>query len=130
MSLAGTAIRFIEATTIPAGTPGGIYRLTIAAQPTGNYPALGEPIATLLAAVPGSLAKVATGVRPSNVLINDDLGHLWQFDASGGTMGCLRNYTAIGATPTEHSTGAYGGNEATAVLQITFEFPQSGDMSR
>ena len=130
MSLAGTALRFIEATTVPAGIPGGIYRLTIAAQPTGTYPALGEPIATLLAALPGSLAKVPAGVRPSNVNVSDDLGHRWTFDASGGTMGNLRNWTAVSNTPTEHGTAAYDGNEATAVLQITFEFPLFGDITR
>lgn len=130
MSLAGAAIRFIEATTVPTGTPGGIYHLTIAAQPTGTYPALGEPIATLLAAVPGSLVKVPTGVKPSNVEVSDNLGHNWKFDPTQAGQGTLRNFTAISNTPTEHGTAAYDGNEATAILRITFDFPLFGDMSR
>lgn len=130
MSLAGAAIRFIEATTTPAGIPGGIYRLTIAAQPVTSYPATGEPIATLLAAVPGSFVKVPAGVRPSNVHVSSNLGHVWQFDAAIGTMGSLRNFTAISNTPTEHGTAAYDGNEASEILRITFDFPLFGDMTR
>lgn len=131
MSLAGTGIRFIESSVSESGIPGGVLRVTVHAVPTGNYPALGEPVATLLAAIPGSLAKVAAGVRPSNATINSNLGHRWSFDPAQGTMGSLRNWTAISNTPTEHGTAAYDGNEATSCfLRITFEFPLTGSMTR
>lgn len=129
MSLKGAAYRFIEATTIASGTPGGILRVTFAAQPVaGNYPALGEPIDTLIAGLPQ--AKVPTGVKPSNGIINDNLGHLWQFDQTQAGMGTFRNWTAVGNTPTEHVTGAYAGNETSAILRITLDFPLYGDITR
>jgi hypothetical protein len=133
MSLAGAALRFIESDIADAGVPGGKVTATIIAQPTGSYPALGEPIATLLAALwalPSSQPKVPTGVKPSVAWVNDNLGHTWSYDRNQGTMGALRCWTTSGATPTEHATGVYGGNEATAILTIEMEFPLYGSMTR
>jgi len=132
MALNGTGIRFIDAETIAAGTPGGKYRCTVQAVPLTSYPANGELISDLLAALwaLGDQPKVVAGCRPSNVIVTDNLGHFWTFDRAIGTMGSLRNWTAIGATPTEHATGGYGGNEASAILTITLEFPLYGEMSR
>jgi hypothetical protein len=132
MALSGAALRFVDAETIGAGTPGGKYRCTVYAQPTGNYPALGELISDLLVALwaLGSNPKVPTGVRPSNVTVTDSLGHTWTFDRAQGTAGSLRLWVANSATPTEETAGAYAGNEATGVLVIVLEFPLYGDMSR
>jgi hypothetical protein len=132
MALNGTGLRFIDSEPIPAGTPGGKNRCTVQAQPTGNYPALGELISDLLVALwaLGSNPKVPTGVRPSNVTVTDSLGHVWTFDRAQGTAGSLRNWTAVSNTPTEHATAAYDGNEASGVLTIVLEFPLYSDLSR
>jgi|ERR1035437_1401289 hypothetical protein len=133
MSLSGSGIRFIESFVINKGTPGGVQIVTVTAFPTGSYPALGEPIATLLAAVwtaSGSQPHVATGVKPSSVLVSCAGGHNWQYDHTQGTMGSLRNWTAIGASPTEHATGVYSGTENTVGLHVTLTFPLNSDMTR
>lgn len=136
MALNGTDSRFVSATTVGAGTPGGQYQVTVIAVPVTSYPANGEPIATFLldTAANGGLAdsriKVPAGVKPDAVYISSSLGHPWGYDSSQGTMGTLRQFTAISNTPTEHATAAYDGNEASEHLRITFCFPLFGDMSR
>lgn len=133
MALNGTLSRFVSSFTLGAGSPGGTLGVTVIAVPTGTYPANGEPIATLLlgTAAAGGLVdsriKVASGVKPDNVFITDNLGHNWQYDQ---VLGTLRNYTTVGATPTEHATGAYGGNEASALIRLTFMFPLYSDLTR
>ena len=117
----GTGFRFVD-----SWDAGDTLVVEVAVAPTGSYPALGEPIATILAdPLLGSNIKVVAGVVPNNAVVgNDNLGHVWSFDPAQGTMGTLRNWTAVGATPTEHATGGYGGNEANAVFRVTFFFPK------
>lgn len=94
----------------------------VIAQPVTTYPANGEDlVAFLLSSSMGGQVKLPSGIKPSNVIINCNLGHIWTYDA---VLGTLRNWTAIGATPTEHVTGAYGGNEASAILRLTVFIPQ------
>ena len=121
MALNGTGIRFVSAHDC-----GDLLAITVAAAPVTSYPALGETVAGLLTdTTMGTQVKQFTGVAPVNAVVgNDNLGHVWSFDPAQGTMGTLRNWTAVGATPTEHATGAYGGNEANAVFRVTFFFPK------
>ena len=123
--LNGTGIRFVSAHDC-----GDLLAITVAAAPVTSYPALGELVSTLLTdPTMGTnikqLIAAPVGVVPVNAIVgNDNLGHVWSFDPAQGSMGTLRNWTAVGATPTEHATGAYGGNEASAVFRVTFFFPK------
>jgi hypothetical protein len=130
MALDGAGTRFVSAQVVPHGeNPGGALLVNLAVQPNGSYPANGETLAALIAlAIMGSKIKVPTGVLPDVVIVgNSNLGHVWSYDPALGTF---RNWTAVGATPTEHATGAYGGNEATAVFRVGLLFPLYGNMSR
>jgi hypothetical protein len=121
MALDGAGTRFVSSNDC-----GDLLAITVAIQPNTSYPALGEPVATLLAlAVMGTNIKQTLGIVPVNAIVgNSNLGHNWSFDPAQGTMGTLRNWTAVGATPTEHATAGYGGNEASAVFRVTFFFPK------
>lgn len=133
MSLQGTGFRHINTNVIPEGFPyGGSKLVTFALVPTGTYPANGELISDIFAAAAAEGAHIPVGVKPDNVFMGsaDSLGHVWSLDKEQGTMGSLRNWTAIGNTPTEHVTGAYAGNETSAVLTISFLFPAGGILSR
>ena len=136
MPLNGAALKFIESEISAEGFPGGKTTVTIQAQPSasgGGYPALGEPILALLQAVwalPSSYPKVLPTVKPSVVWINDNLGHTWAYDKTQAGMGTIRNWTSSGNTPTEHTTGAYSGNETSAILTIEMEFPLYSGLGR
>lgn len=133
MSLNGAGLRFLETVTIPTGFPGGVVDVTIRAQPLGSYPALGEPIATLLTALwalPSSEPHVHVGVVPSQVWISSSLSQKWDFDPAQGTMGSIRKWDAIGTLLAEHATGVYDALELLSILSITMRFPLFGDMSR
>jgi hypothetical protein len=121
MPLNGTGARYITTDDM-----GDLLAVHTVARATGNYPANGEPIATFLTdTLMGDLVKQYLGVVPVNVDIgNSNLGHVWSFDPAQGTMGTLRLWETIGATPGELAPGAYGGNEATAVFPVTFFFPK------
>lgn len=105
---------------------GDLFAITVAVQPTGTYPTNGEDVAALLAdTLMGDLVKQYVGVKPVNVLIgNDNLGHPWSYDPALLTMGALRNWTVLGATPTEHTNVGYDPGESAAVFRITFYFPK------
>jgi hypothetical protein len=126
MALNGTGVRFVDLMDT-----GDAFIFVIAVSPTGSYPALGEPIATILAdASMGSNIKQMTGVVPTFVDIgNSNLGHVWSYDPAQGTMGTLRNWTAVGASPTEHVTGAYTGTEPNAVFRVALTFLKFKSMS-
>ena len=137
--LNGTGSRFVSSFVVPQGIPGGALCLTVLAVPTNTttgYPANGELLSAFLlgTAAQGGLAdgriKIPSGVRPDSGSIEDNLGHSWVLDPAIGTMGALRNWTSVGATPSEHSTGNYSGNETTSLIRITLYFPLYGDMSR
>ena len=132
MALNGTGARWLESITIDSGIPGGILRQTVIGVPTGSYPANGEDLATFFGQIGAGHLKwnAQGGVDCTNVQVTDNLGHFWTYDGAQGTIGTLRNWTAIGATPTEHATGAYGGNETTAILRITFDMPLYCSMTR
>ena len=106
---------------------GDLLAITVAVQPTGTYPTHGEDIAALLAdPLMGDLVKQYVGsIPPVNVDIgNDNLGHPWSYDPALLTMGALRNWTVLGATPTEHTNVGYDPGESAAVFRVTFYFPK------
>jgi hypothetical protein len=126
MALNGAGTRFVSSHDC-----GDLLAVTTEVQAATSYPALGEPVATLLGlAVIAEHIKQVRGVVPINAIVgNSNLGHDWSFDPAQGTMGTLRNWTAISATPTEHAAGAYGGTEDTAVFRVTFFFPKFRSVS-
>lgn len=117
MALSGSGTRFVGVQGWDV--QGGGFIFFLRAQPTGSYPANGELVSDLVAlAVFGGKIKIAAAVRPELITVDSNLGHNWTYDPAIGTMGSLRNWTAISNTPTEHATGAYDGNEASAILNI------------
>jgi hypothetical protein len=113
MSLLGTGARFVS-----AYDTGQNFIINLVLVPVTSYPATGELVSDFIFAVtPVAQAKITAGVRPDNIYVTDNLGHHWSYDPAIGTMGSLRAWTAISNTPTEHATGAYDGNEATALLR-------------
>jgi hypothetical protein len=124
MALTGTGSGFLDAADFEMGR-----LVTVIVAPTGSYPAAGEPLNDILVnAVMKGMVKIVSGITPINVLaINDDLGHLWTYDRANNK---LRNWTAISATPTEHSTGAYIGNEASSKIAITILIDKAASMTK
>lgn len=125
MALNGAGTRFISSFTIATGNPGGTQVVTVAIQPLGSYPALGEPISALFALLGGKV-KVAAGVAPDNAVIEgQQSAGYWTYDPATAT---LRYWTSL--VPAEHATGVYSAGELAASMRITFFFPLYGSMSR
>lgn len=126
MALNGTGTRFVSAVQCNRG-----IWYTFRCVPVTSYPASGELLSDIIFdALLGGQIKIPAGLRPDQVAVTANLGHVWTYDPAVGTMGSLRNWTAIGATPTEHATDVYGGNEASAVLTVSVLVPFGTTMSR
>lgn len=126
MALNGTGTRFVSAVE---GNGGMWY--TFRCKATGSYPANGELLSDILfdALLAGNI-KVPVGLVPDTVVATSNLGHRWTFDPAVGTMGSLRNWTAVSATPTEHSAAGYSGTETTAVMTVSILVPFGKSLSR
>lgn len=100
-------------------------------QPNAStYPVNGEPLATVLALpVFGDRVKYIPGVKPDTVEISTNLGHNWTFDKTQGTMGTFRNWTSVGASPSEHANAGYSGTETNAILYVRIVFPKFKSIS-
>jgi hypothetical protein len=122
MPLNGTGCRFIS-----SNDASDLLYITVAVHPTGDYPgAPGELVSDLLTdALMGDNVKEYIGVVADNAVVgNDNLGSRWSFDPAQGTMGSLRLWEDVGATPTEKPNEAYDGTQDDAVFRVTFLYPK------
>jgi hypothetical protein len=109
-------------------TNSGLIYTVVVVVAAGTYPTGGELWEdTIHQTAMKGMVKVIPNVKPDNVFISANLGHLWFYDRATNT---LRNWLAVaGGTPTEHANGAYGGNEVASILTITAFYKKFASIS-